>query len=110
DVVTGAGHDEAVKEAQERPAFRVESENLVALLGLPHKPNGVYTLNDLRPATRKLIDEGKRVMDVPPKEQGPDDKKLAEMFRQLAVFANNAEALTPHKVFRIENDQVVDLL
>jgi ABC-type transport system involved in cytochrome c biogenesis permease subunit len=111
DVATGQGQAEAVKQAQERPAFRIDSESLIDLLGLSHKPGGVYTLNDFsRPALRKLIDEGRRALQVPPGQQTRDDKGLAEMYLQVAVFSEDAPIATPHKVFRIENLGVLELL
>jgi ABC-type transport system involved in cytochrome c biogenesis permease subunit len=111
DVATGQGHAEAIKQAQERPAFRIESDSLISLLGLSHKPGGVYTLNDFpRASVSKLIEEGKRAIQVPPRQQTHDEQSLTEMYLQVMVFAEESEIATPYKVFRIENDQVCDLL
>jgi ABC-type transport system involved in cytochrome c biogenesis permease subunit len=110
DIVTGAGHDEAIKVAQERPAFRIESKAILALLGLPQKTSGVYTLSDLRPVTKKLIEEGRHAMEIPFNQQTRDEAQLVEMYDQVFVFAKASPAATVHKVFRIENPQVLDLL
>jgi ABC-type transport system involved in cytochrome c biogenesis permease subunit len=112
DVVTGKGHAEAVKQAEEKRAFRIDSDDLLKRLGLRRKPNSVnYSLGDLgEEGLEKLMAEGKRVMKLPPKQKTADDEKLLEMYAQVVVFAQNAEAATPHKVFRIENDQVLELL
>jgi ABC-type transport system involved in cytochrome c biogenesis permease subunit len=111
DVATRQGQADAVKQAQERPAFRIENEKLLDLLGLPHKSGGVFALNDLsKPALQKLIAEGKRAVKVPPKDQTRDEQALTEMYLQIMVFAQDAEIATPHKVFRIENPEVLDML
>ncbi len=110
DVASGAGHEEAIKQATERPAFHIDSENLVERLGLPQKRDGVYTLNDLRPAVAKVIEEGKRILGRSGEKLTRDEESLREMYAQIFVFSQDAEYATPHKVFRIENDQVLDLL
>jgi ABC-type transport system involved in cytochrome c biogenesis permease subunit len=111
DVATGQGRDEAIKQAVERPAFRIDSEALLKLLGLPRKADGVFAFKDLgETGLHKLEEEGRRVVRVPRGQQSRDEQSLLEMYAQVAMLRQGAEIATPHKVFRIENDQVLELL
>ncbi len=111
DVATGKGRKEAIKQAQEQPAFRITSPAIRDLLGLSNKANGVFALNDLgEKGLGILLQQGKQLLAVPPDQLNRDDVELLQMFKQMAAFAQGAEFATPHKVFRIENDKVLDLL
>jgi ABC-type transport system involved in cytochrome c biogenesis permease subunit len=114
-IVTGEKHDEAIKQAEAQPAFRISDENVIKRFGLKHdpeKPAGVFALKDLGRGEpiKQLLDEGKRLMDQPGDKLGPEEKVIKEIFAQVMVFADYAEMATPYKVFRIENDQVLDEL
>jgi ABC-type transport system involved in cytochrome c biogenesis permease subunit len=112
DIVTGKGHAEAVKQGEEKRAFLIDSSDLLKRLGLRRKPDSsYYSMKDLGDeGMEKLMAEAKRVMKLPPKDMSADDQKVMEMAGQVVVFDRSAEVATPHKVFRIENDQVLDLL
>jgi ABC-type transport system involved in cytochrome c biogenesis permease subunit len=113
DLVTGKGHNEAIKQAQSQRAFRIDSPELLKRLGLGRKPNGApyYSMEDLgESGLETLMAEGKRVMQLPAKQLTADEELLREMNAQLMVFAEEAKVATPHKIFRIENDQVLELM
>ena len=49
DLVTGKGHDEAIKQAEKQPAFRIDSPELLKRLGLRRKAERSAVLLDGRP-------------------------------------------------------------
>ncbi|HEX5269436.1 MAG TPA: cytochrome c biogenesis protein CcsA, partial [Gemmataceae bacterium] len=108
-IVTGEGHEEAIHQAEVQPAFRIINEEVLKRIDLPRKPDGVFALKDMgKPVVAKLAEEGKRLMEEPADNLGAADKIIKELFTQLMVFADYSEMATPYKVFRIENDQVLD--
>src|SRR5207247_2492301 len=105
------GNEEAIEQAQKQRAFRVDSEAVRERLGLPRKADGVFTFKELsKEIFTKLANEAERLEDAAPEKLTGDDEKVLEMFEQVRVFARDVKIATPHKVFRIENDEVLDLM
>jgi ABC-type transport system involved in cytochrome c biogenesis permease subunit len=110
-IVTGEGHTEAIEQAEKQPAFRITNENVLKFLDLPAKPDGAFALKDFgKERVAKLAEEGKRVMELPPDKLNAEDNVVKDLFLQLMVFADSSDMATPYKVFRVENDQVLDEL
>jgi ABC-type transport system involved in cytochrome c biogenesis permease subunit len=122
DVVSSDTRHAQKLDSEDQPAFRIDSPRLRQRWGLPDVsnkklPDGrerkdpyAYTLRELGPALTKIAEEGKDLFEAPPEKLDADQLKVKELFGQLLGLKRFAGYETPHKVFRIENDQVVDLL
>jgi ABC-type transport system involved in cytochrome c biogenesis permease subunit len=98
------------RDYRQRPVFTIESAELRSGLGLTARPGSHYSLEDLGPAVPEL-------MDMAASPHGRDERfreglgrKLLELAQQVALYLRVTRYETPHKVFRIENDQVLSLL
>jgi ABC-type transport system involved in cytochrome c biogenesis permease subunit len=103
---------------QEKEQFIIEDPQVLAFLGLTSQPNHTYRLSELdREHFQTLIKELTRVDQLKPADRSPFENRIMEIGQQL-----RANFLTPEqepdfdttafacKVFRIDNDQVRDLL
>jgi len=91
-------------------AFRVDNEKVRTLLDLPAAAGNLYSFQDMANAREKLANEAMRARKVDEKQRTPYETGLLELATQMAEYLRLAEYETPHKVFRIENDQVLNLL
>ena len=113
DVVTGKGHEEAIKQAETQPAFRIDSADAAATCSAcPPRPTACSRFKDLgEEGLEKLLAAGQAPWPLPPEELKPTTRSVArDVRRRWWSSPGYWTFATPHKVFRIENDQVLDLL
>jgi ABC-type transport system involved in cytochrome c biogenesis permease subunit len=122
DVASGAPSGAATHDSEDQPAFRIENERLRERWKLPDVrnkklPDGrdrpdpfAYTIKELGPALQQIAKEGKELIQNPPDRLDAEQARVKEIFTQLMGLSQFRSYETSHKVFRIENDQVVALL
>jgi cytochrome c-type biogenesis protein CcsB len=108
DVMTGRGREKC--HSEKVPAFRIDSPKVREILGLEARPGYLYAFDEFAGRADRFSEEIKRASKVPPAQQSEDDKKLVDLASQVVAYHRFSKFETPHKVFRIENDQVRDLL
>lgn len=93
------------------PAFRISNDQLRIFLNLPERRDRLYSYMDIAPKRKELADEVERAFKTKKEEQWDDyDKALADLVSEVGPYEEYARYETPHRVFRIENDQVRSLL
>jgi ABC-type transport system involved in cytochrome c biogenesis permease subunit len=110
-------------ESENLPAFRIENPKLRSLLKLSDqsstKPGDksdkqtkyLYSFKALKPSYKLIHDGGKELAQSDPSQLSPLETEFLELATQ-AIFYNEVISLyeSPHKVFRIENDQLLEFL
>jgi ABC-type transport system involved in cytochrome c biogenesis permease subunit len=102
-------------DSESLPAFRVENAKLRKLLDLPEQSaktgKYLYSFKDLKPHYKMLGEARKELAAEDPARLDPVETDLLELASQ-AIFYREIVSLfeSPHKVFRIENDQLLELL
>jgi ABC-type transport system involved in cytochrome c biogenesis permease subunit len=96
-------------------AYRLENSELRALLGVDGPPDALYSFAELFEEDngkrwKKLAKAIPSVTRKPREERSATDRALLDLAAQAAQHKNYARYETTHKVFRIDNDQVRDLL
>jgi ABC-type transport system involved in cytochrome c biogenesis permease subunit len=137
DAMTAPERDKSSWASAKVLAYRIESPTLQRLLGLESREDPLYNLEDLQRTkggldkldaeARKLVRllPAHRAADFPthdvilvvgraafvaPAERSENDRALLDLWAQYHTHTLHAAYETPHKVFRITNDQVLALL
>jgi ABC-type transport system involved in cytochrome c biogenesis permease subunit len=91
-----------------RKVFHIEDTKLIETLKLGPSPDSKYSAEELKPVAKQLMFLAREI-EKTPAEQRPSSMQavmdLAYQFRLFAALAGRTD-----KVFRIENDQVLNLL
>jgi ABC-type transport system involved in cytochrome c biogenesis permease subunit len=92
---------------EERTVFTIEDAELRSRIGLTARPGFRYSYADLGPSGEELRELGEEAAKIAHKLDTPFGRKLLDLAVQVARYANVTRYDTPHKVFRIENEQVL---
>jgi ABC-type transport system involved in cytochrome c biogenesis permease subunit len=88
--------------ATKHKVFRVESEEVLSLLGLPERPGSWrYSVDDIRPKIGELIKQATRagkVREDNPKKLTPYDAKVLELAKDFRTFQQIASYEIPHGI------------
>jgi ABC-type transport system involved in cytochrome c biogenesis permease subunit len=107
--MTNHDHDEeAFQKALQGKYFEIEDAKLRELLGLEARPDSRYSALDLKSKAKLLMNLAAQLERMSPEEKSTAAYAvidLAYQFRLLAALAGRTD-----QVFRIENDQVLNLL
>lgn len=98
------------RNAEKVKAFRIDDPQILAVLELKPTEDGLFAFADFSPKIEALMSEANRARDVKPEKRNDHDKRVLELAIQIGMYLEYAQIETPHKVFRIENDQVLNLL
>jgi ABC-type transport system involved in cytochrome c biogenesis permease subunit len=98
-------------DSEKRRAFRIQDARVRDLLNLPDRTDGLYAFEEFAPRANALFDEAVAVG----KKYGRDkptgsDAQVFDFAQQVLLYTQYATLETPHRVFRIENDQLLGLL
>src|SRR5262249_50101777 len=99
-------HNQSAKVA----GFRIDNEQVRELLKLPARSGHLYSWNEFAGHTKKLVEEAMSARKKEPAERTPYEAALLDLTEQAAMYGQLAQFETPHKVFYIENDQLLNLL
>lgn len=75
--------------------FRIEHDEVLALLGLEPKPGYRYALTDFLGKLKEFYDVAHRVQRIPEKEQVLYERKVSELANRLEVFLRLVNGSTP---------------
>jgi ABC-type transport system involved in cytochrome c biogenesis permease subunit len=105
-MTAGASHA-----SEKRRAFRVQDTRIRDLLKLPDRADGLYSFEEIEPQVGALFKEALEIIKQHPSDKPTgSDAELLDLADQLRLYAQYAPFETPHRVFRIENDQLLALL
>src|SRR5262249_3560816 len=79
-------------------------------LGLAPAENSLYSFADFSGKIDALVDEANRALKGKADERSEFDKHVLELAAHAELYRKYARFETPHKIFRIENDQGLSLL
>jgi cytochrome c-type biogenesis protein CcsB len=103
------GHDKC--HSEKLRAFRIEDPKALEILGLTSRADSLYAYQEFASATEELFKAAARIEEeVPAKNRTAQDKALHDLAVQVNTYEKFAPLENPLKVFRIENDQVLNLL
>jgi ABC-type transport system involved in cytochrome c biogenesis permease subunit len=110
DVATSTAH--ARKASVQVKAFRIDDAKVRAALGLKDRSPPLYSYEEMGPDIGSLLAAMRdRISSL-----GPEDDVKAlrtqfmELVEQLQAYESYAPYETPHKIFRIDNDQLLAML
>jgi ABC-type transport system involved in cytochrome c biogenesis permease subunit len=83
DVLTSGGKDGP---ALHHKVFRIENDQVLALLKLEARPGFRYSLAEMEPGFPQLGDQFDRVLKMPEKEREVFDAKILELAQHIKVF------------------------
>src|SRR5258708_31605832 len=94
--------------------FRIENSQLLALLGLEPSPDGLFAAVDFGAKFKTLLDEAKKAIQVPAGQRTEFQNETVALYQQFETLIEKIRSDQPvavkYKVFRIVNDQVLNLL
>ncbi len=97
--------------SRQQRVFRIEDPELQKLLRLEANRDDLYSLDDLGASVHQLMELDARAEELDPKlRNDPRTRHVLNLAHQVRMFATFGRYATPHKVFRIDNDQVLALL
>jgi ABC-type transport system involved in cytochrome c biogenesis permease subunit len=92
-------------------AFRLDDEKIRSLIDVPERTDHLYSYDEIAGSGAKLVEELKARMARGTDGQSESaDVNLKELYQQLFAYSNFSRYETTHKVFRIENLQLLALL
>jgi ABC-type transport system involved in cytochrome c biogenesis permease subunit len=115
DVMTSSMKDHPDSPSRKRRAFRIEDEKVVSMLKLQSQSDDLYSAAEIMdpqngPALKELLNQAMQLRAAQRRKPTAAEEELTEWISQLQIYLRFAEFETTHKVFRIDNDQVRDLL
>ncbi len=110
-------------DSENLPAFRIENAKLRSMLNLPDQAPAqfgdkadkqtkyLYSFKDLKPSYKQIQEAGKELARADPSQLDPLETAIFELAEQAILYKERISLFeSPHKVFRIENDQLLEFL
>src|SRR5262249_8750380 len=100
----------------DRKVFSIRDPEILDVLGLPTRPDHRYTVNEFLGKFKPLLTKFNEFKDKDPKDLSASEKQVSDFFdsfgQELVEKLQDAFILfnLNQKVFRIENDEVLDAL
>ena len=107
DVMTSRFSDNDI---EKQKVFRIENDQLLRLLALQPRPDLRYSIEEFKGKMRELAIARQVANQKDNVNNDPFEKSVLQLVAQLISFFNIASPAEKHKVFRIENDQLLGLL
>ena len=96
--------------SEELKAFHIDNDWLRTLLQLPARREALYSFQEIGGHFDQFKGEVKRIMELPPGQRTVNDTSLLNLLNQVIAYAQLRSCETPHKVFRIVEPEVLNLL
>ncbi len=103
DVMSGALGEKAP--AEKHKVFRIENDQVLALLGLDERPGFRYALAEFVGKTREIQREAERAGELDSARRDLVDAKILELYEQLRLYYGLARLEIPHMIPPLAADE-----